>query len=416
MEFGHPAHGGRRVRLAYCQNLHAGEDLAGVCAGIDEITVPLKERLSPQRPFGVGMYLPGPLAERLAAEEGAADVQQLRSFLRERELVPFTYNAFPHGGFHRDGLKEQVYHPAWDDAERVQFSLDVAQVAAALSDAGDAGHISISTHPGGYGAWSEGPQTLHAYAQGFAAVCEELARMEAGGGPRIVLSLEAEPRASSGNSAELAEFLVVARMRADRRMREAGMQGAGDLAARHLGTCLDACHTAVEFEAPVDAWRLAQIGGACGKLQFSSALRLERPGEHRDAAQQLLGMAEPRYLHQVSGRGPGLSMAASDLPEVSADLEAWLACEEWRCHFHVPVDLDSVAGLATTRSFADGVLEAALADPQGWATTDLHVEIETYTWDVIPDAARGTGALVDGLEREYRHVIERLAQAGWQPN
>ena len=46
----------------------------------------------------------------------------------------------------------------------------------------------------------------------------------------------------------------------------------------------------------------------------------------------------------------------------------------------------------------------------------MHLEIETYTWDVIPDAARGTGALVDGLEREYRHVIERLALAGWQPS
>ncbi|MGK0220346.1 MAG: hypothetical protein ACI9HE_003857 [Planctomycetota bacterium] len=404
------------MRLAYCQNLHAGEDLEGVCAGIDEITVPLKRRLSPERPFGVGMYLPGPLAGRLASEEGAEDLAKLRGFLGERELVPFTYNAFPHGGFHRDGLKEQVYHPAWDDPERVQFSIDVSRVAAALSDAQDTGHISISTHPGGYGAWSEGPSTLHAYSQGFAAVCEELARMEAATGRRIVLSLEAEPRASSGNSAELAEFLVVTRMRAEKRMREAGLADAGALAARHLGTCLDACHTAVEFEAPAEAWRLAQVGGACGKLQFSSALRLEHPREQRDAAQQLLNMAEPRYLHQVSGRGPGLSMAASDLPEVSAALDAWLACEEWRCHFHVPVDLDSVAGLATTRSFADGVLTAALAAPEGWGTTDLHVEIETYTWDVIPEAARGTGALVDGLEREYRHVIERLAQAGWQPN
>jgi hypothetical protein len=43
----------------------------------------------------------------------------------------------------------------------------------------------------------------------------------------------------------------------------------------------------------------------------------------------------------------------------------------------------------------------------------LHVEIETYTWDVLPRAARGGGDLVDGLEREYRHVIRVLAASGW---
>jgi len=54
------------------------------------------------------------------------------------------------------------------------------------------------------------------------------------------------------------------------------------------------------------------------------------------------------------------------------------------------------------------------AHPELWGVDELHLEIETYTWDVLPGPARGTGELADGLEREYLHVIARLEAAGWK--
>ncbi len=66
------------------------------------------------------------------------------------------------------------------------------------------------------------------------------------------------------------------------------------------------------------------------------------------------------------------------------------------------------------RCHADAILGRALAHPADWTGSELHVEIETYTWDVLPGAARGPGALVDGLEREYAHVLDLLARAGWR--
>jgi hypothetical protein len=82
----------------------------------------------------------------------------------------------------------------------------------------------------------------------------------------------------------------------------------------------------------------------------------------------------------------------------------------------VPVDLEELEGrgLSTTRDYADDVLRAALLDPRAWRHPELHLEIETYTWDVLPGEARGTGSLIDGLEREYRHVEARLHASGWQ--
>jgi hypothetical protein len=67
--------------------------------------------------------------------------------------------------------------------------------------------------------------------------------------------------------------------------------------------------------------------------------------------------------------------------------------EAWRIHFHVPVDAEDLGSLGTTRN----ELKLALA-----AVAQLdsapHLEVETYTWDVLPGGS--SVALVDGLTRE----------------
>ena len=76
-------------------------------------------------------------------------------------------------------------------------------------------------------------------------------------------------------------------------------------------------------------------------------------------------------------------------------------------------DLGEASGLHTTRAQSDRLLDLALTIPSLWNTEELHLEIETYTWDLLPGAARGAGDLVSGLEREYRHTMAHLERAGW---
>ena len=417
----HPDHARARVRLAYCLNLHPAEEIDALFAGMRAVTLPLRARLARAgEPFGVGLYLPASLARRLASDEGAEDLERLARFLGENDLDPFTYNAFPAGGFHHAGLKAAVFRPTWMEEERLRFTLDVATIAARLA-AGESGrpHVSISTHTGGLASKIRGAAEIATCRENYVRAARELAAIEARTGVRIVLALEPEPRALSSDTRELAEFFE--RLRGPEEV------------ARHVGTCLDACHSAVEYEEPEESVARATASGPLGKLQFSSALALVDPAGSVEARERLLAMDEPRYLHQVTGIARGERCQATDLPELVEHLrgparEAWLACPEWRCHFHVPVDLEAVGttGLATTRGHADRVLERALARPERWGVEELHLEIETYTWDVLPDdargaargdargAARGTGATVDGLEREYAHVIERLERSGWR--
>ena len=416
MQFHHPS-SGRVVGVGYCLNLHAAENLADVQRAIETFSVPLRERLAPDgSSFGVGMYLAAGAARELRADPGAASA--LRDFLRGHRMDPFTFNAFPYGDFQEDGLKARVYQPSWMEQERVDYTVDVAWAAAALVEASrdQPRMVSISTHPGAYGADINDRSGLRRCAEGMGRAVGELARIEEETGVRVILSLESEPDASARNGRALAEYLVFARLIATRVLQEefgADVEGSALLAARHLGTCLDCCHSAVEFEEAADSLALATHGGPLGKVQVSSALRLPDPARRPEARAELLAMDEPRFLHQVTGRADGAFIHLPDLPALVAALEVegspWASAEEWRCHFHVPLDQATFGALETTRGHADRIVDSLLAEPEAWTTPELHLEIETYTWSILGDS----GQVVEGLEREYGHLTERLAAAGW---
>ena len=408
MLFKSAAHPGKSVRLAYCMNLHAAETLGELLENMRRITLPLRERLAKDREFGVGMYLPAVLARELSNHP--AKLAELKRFLDQHALDPFTYNAFPYGGFQTDGLKERVFEPTWTEQARFDFTLDVAIVAAQLrSREGGDSHISISTHAGMHGSQlGRDPRaTRERCALSMVTTASALSQFESSTGKYIILSIEPEPRSSCNDTRELNELNLGA-------VRPEWQ--------RHLGVCLDTCHSAVEFESERGAlMRAAQLGAGIGKMQFSSALSVRNANANAAAVAQLFALDEPRFLHQVTGRhADGAFMRAGDLPDAQSAWEsggwAWRECEELRCHFHVPVDVERLdAGLSTTRAHADALLELVLGDRlEWWHRPELHVEIETYTWDVLPRAARGAGELVDGLEREYRHVIAQLERAGWR--
>ncbi|MEZ6017883.1 MAG: metabolite traffic protein EboE [Planctomycetota bacterium] len=416
-------HPGRFVWLGYCLNLAAPEHLDDLLGDLAAVSVPVRERLRYEGPFGVGLYLPAQLARTLANDP--AQCATLAGYLREEALVPFTFNAFPYGGFQTDGVKREVFRPTWADEARLNYTLDVARVAAQVENALGGvrdGHVSISTHPGAFGAWLSDRSLLRRCAEGFGRAVGALAALEGEGGPRTVLALEAEPRASAGTSRALAEFLVFAREVAGRVLRtERGHDEAtaARLIDRHLGTCLDACHAAVEFEAPADALRLAHFAGPLGKLQVSNALALVAPGAHPASVATLLALDEPRYLHQTTARVGDALLRVEDLGELRAlldgpEAEGWLGADEWRCHFHVPVDAAALeGGLTTTRATADELVRLVATDLAHWHANELHLEIETYTWSVLPGGARTGDERVAGIAREYEHVIGLLEHAGW---
>ena len=82
--------------------------------------------------------------------------------------------------------------------------------------------------------------------------------------------------------------------------------------------------------------------------------------------------------------------------------DAFLAAPLWRIHFHVPVDVENLGPLSTTRPALRAAIPAVAA-----LSYAPHLEVETYTWEVLPGSS--PGHLVTGLSRELQATHDLLA-------
>ncbi len=72
-------------------------------------------------------------------------------------------------------------------------------------------------------------------------------------------------------------------------------------------------------------------------------------------------------------------------------------------HFHVPVFLADLPAFSTTQAFLRRVIELHRQAPLA-----PHLEVETYTWDVLPAELR-TGGVDDAIARELGWVLGELS-------
>jgi sugar phosphate isomerase/epimerase len=385
--------------LGYCLNVHPTQTFAEVRAALLGPVREIKRRLCPDRPFGVGLRL----SAEAASEAGVA--AELAAIFDGEGFAAFTMNGFPYGRFHGAPVKEAVYEPDWTTVERVAYSLSLAETMAALVPPG--GFATISTVPGGYAPRVTGREA--AVADGLLQAVAGLVRLEQSTGRTVALALEPEPWCLLDSTADAVAFFR-AHLFTDAAARRLGTLAgltADEAAAalpRHLGLCLDVCHMAVNFEEPAETLAaLAAAGIPIHKVQLSAALRIARA----DAAarERLAAFRDAVYLHQTVARAAdGRVRRFLDLPQALESPGG--EDEEWRVHFHVPVFAEPEPPLGST----SGALDQLLAIHRGRPVAP-HLEVETYTWNVLPADACGAGAMsvVDGIERELRWVLERLS-------
>jgi sugar phosphate isomerase/epimerase len=370
--------------LSYCTNVHPAEDLPGVLAQLDRYAEPVR-RLVGVDVLGLGLWLPAVLARELASSPELR--AKLRAELDARGLEVHTLNAFPYGGFHDDVVKHSVYRPEWTDDARLRYTIDCAVVLGDLLP-DSASYGSISTLPLAWRTpWTEaGDETATA---ALTELTGALDGMAAANGRPIRLAVEPEPGCVLDTVADAVRWLAP---RVD---------------PRYVGLCLDTCHLAVSFADPASTVASIYAAGLeVVKVQVSAALQVEEPGSEA-ARLALVDFTEPRYLHQVRERGVGTVLMADDLPEALAELPG---NDVWRVHFHVPLHARPAAPLSATTD----VLRTAISALRSTVDTMPHVEVETYTWSVLPETAGNGGetALIRGIAAELRWAATNLLELG----
>ena len=388
------------AHLTYCLNVHRGETWEENLAAIRSFALRVRDRVGAKGAFGLGLRV----SRRASVElSQPGTLSRFREFLSDNDLYVFTINGFPYGAFHGTRVKEAAYQPDWTSAARRIYTEELAGILAALLPDGVRG--SISTVPGSYASWIRTDEQRNAMVENLVRCALSFRALEERTGHWIQVCLEPEPGCVLESTDDAIRFFsedLVGRGTGITRGIEGGSPGdAEELLRRYVGVCLDCCHLALRYEDPAKSLqRLHAAGIGVGKIHLSAALTLSEPARNADL---LRAFDDEVYLHQVRGRSGERGITVyEDLPDALNSVQDG-RCEdvEWRVHCHVPLYFEGAGPLGTTAE----VMSPGLFDVAQDVGID-HFEIETYTYDVLPEDARMPD-LVDSIAAEYDWVLGR---------
>ncbi|CAN5657583.1 metabolite traffic protein EboE [soil metagenome] len=381
------------IHLGYCTNIHRGETWAETWRGLCEYTLRVRERVAKDKPYGIGLRLSEVAARELAQPCQMAEFQE---WLEKHNCYVFTINGFPYGDFHGTRVKEQVFKPDWTTKERLDYTNLLFDILAQLLPKGMSG--SVSTLPGSHKEFGIGAEELEAIFANLKSCSEHIEQLSVTTGHDLHLGLEPEPLGLFETSGETLKFFA---LYMDRYPQDKTF-------FKRVGLNYDCCHLAIEFEeAKVALERIHGAGIRLSKLHLSSALKLKPTKEN---LARLRSFDEPVYFHQVimrEGDAPlrrfrdlpnALEMAAARPNEVG---------DEWRVHFHVPLHAQPTDGFDDTKDHLLEALDWLAKNP----TACQHLEMETYTWEVLPAELR-SGDVVDQLVQEYDWTLGEMRKRG----
>jgi hypothetical protein len=381
----------RGAHLAYCTNIHRGETWRETFAALETHALAVRERVCPQKPFAIGLRLSNQAAIELSDGKTLLEFQR---WLEKKSCYVFTINGFPFGNFHGARVKENVYRPDWTSPKRLAYTNLLFDLLAQILPAGIEG--SVSTLPGSFKEFiSSREQEIEIRKNIFRCV-EHISRVSEKSKRKLHLGLEPEPLGWFENTAETIFFFekLRAENKNDSRLVE------------FLGVNYDCCHFAVEFEEPQTALAAFQNAGIkISKIHLSSALKCQPT---LDAREKLKPFADDIYLHQVIARGEnGKLKFFRDLPDALADKTAGSSFSEWRIHFHVPLHAPAIVPFENTNDHLLGVLDWLEKNPKLCS----HLEMETYTWEVLPPELKSQNVVAQ-LAAEYDWTLARLKERG----
>jgi sugar phosphate isomerase/epimerase len=388
--------------LTYSTLVHPADDWEQIWQSLNTYVPKVKERFAGNQRFGVSLRLSAKSAETLVNSKAERD--KLRKFLDDQNMYLYTVNAFVYGHFKGDVVKEQVYEPDWRSEERTRYTMNVASVVADIAPADV--FPSIQTSPLGFKPRVTGPDVVQSYTDNVLRVTKHLIELEAKTGVTVTLGLEPEPYCFLETTDETVDYFtnhLYSGASAEKLAKTSGLPIAEAIAAlrKHVGIVYDICHLAVEYEDITESLqKLVDAGVPIVKLQEAAALHM--PEVTQQVVDTLKRYSKTIYLTQTIEKRNGKFTKYLNLEDAFAAWEKDPGPREWRTHIHVPVFLDDLGQFRTTRFAIADALKFHKQKP-----LSRHLEVETYTWDMLPDSLK-TGDIVEYVCRELEWVRGQL--------
>jgi hypothetical protein len=389
--------------LTYSTLVHQTDNWEQLWKSVNTYLPAVKARFAPSQKFGVCLRTSAPSAEMLSQDK--TKVADLKQFFKDQDLYLYTANAFVYGVFKKQVIKEDVYEPDWNTPERRDYTKQVANLLAELAPEGV--NPSIQSAPLGFKPKGTGPDIAKAYTDNVVDVVAHLVKLEKDTGKTVTLGLEPEPRCYLETTDETITYFqdyLFAPQTAEQLAKKAGIHAADAAAAmkKFMGVVFDIGHQSVGYEdIPASLHKLVAAGVPIVKLQEAASMHI--PDVTQEKVDALQAFAKTIYLSQTCQRKDGKTQWFLNLEDAFEDWYKNPGPREWRTHFHVPVFLTELGhGFGTTRFGLEQALAVHKKTP-----LSTHLEIETYTWDVLPDHLK-TGDIVEYVTRELEWVKGQL--------
>jgi len=372
--------------LAYCTNIHPAETWQETFQVLKTEVLAVRDQVSPEKPYAIGLRLSAQAAQELIGED-AGLLLAFKGWLADENCYVFTINGFPYGAFHGTSVKEKVYQPDWTTEERLTYTNNLFIIINELCPKDSGG--SVSTLPGSFKEFEADENLIFANLYNCAMFIRELAEES---GKDLHLGLEPEPLGHFENTEETIAFFE----RFFAWCEQYNFHT--DVISRHIGINYDTCHFALEFDDCHKALTaLTEAGLRISKIHLSNALSFDPQNDEALAA--IREFDEPTYLHQVILNTTPLTRH-KDLPDFQ---KAPSTATEGRVHFHIPLYSEPLTPLGSTLDHA----EAALSFLKQAPDTCPHLEIETYTWGVLPPHLQKP--LTEQITAEYHWVLQKMS-------
>jgi hypothetical protein len=389
--------------LTYSTLVHQTDNWDQLWKSVNTYLPAVKARVAPHQKFGVCLRTSAPSAEMLSQDPSKR--ADLKKFFADNDLYLYTANAFVYGVFKKQVIKEDVYEPDWQTAERREYTKQVANLLAELAPEGVS--PSIQSAPLGFKPKVTGDDVVDAYTNNVIDVVAHLVELKKKTGKTVTLGLEPEPRCYLETTDETIAYFknyLFSGETAKKLAKKTGLPEADANTAmrEYTGVVFDIGHQSVGYEdIPVSLQKLVDNGVQIVKLQEAASMHI--PNVQQKTVDALQSFAKTIYLSQTCQLKDGKHTWFLNLEDAFDAFQKDPGPREWRTHFHVPVFLSDLGGAFGTTRFA---LEQALAFHKK-TPLSTHLEIETYTWDVLPDHLK-TGDIVEYVTRELDWVKGQL--------
>lgn len=378
----------QKFHLAYCTNIHPAETWDETFAVLNEHTLKVRDGLiksgvlNSSELYAIGLRLSAIAATQLREGDNLANFKQ---WLIEKNCYIFTINGFPYGQFHETRVKENVYKPDWTEQSRLDYTNNLFEIIAELAPLESGG--SVSTLPGSFKSFQANEETIFSNLYKCSQHIKTLAEKT---GKDLHLGLEPEPLGHFENTIETLEFFKKFKQWAQ------SNQLSIENITKYIGVNYDTCHFALEFDDCEDSLNaFSNAGIRISKIHLSNAIELSPSS--KDAIEALKVFNEPTYLHQFMLKKASNNevIKFADLPDFFKSNQVIEEDDMARVHFHIPLFHQPAHPLRSTESHAIEALDLLKRNQ----VQCPHVEIETYTWGVLPTEMQRP--LVEQIIEEY---------------